>query len=253
MGLFSLEGKVALITGGNTGIGQGIAYAMAEAGADIYVAAHAKKNWEETEKVITEKGSKVFFYELDLTSKEARLSMVDDCLKRYDKIDILVNNAGILRRAPIEEYADEDWAYVMDLNINAVYYLSKLVLDRSMLKQKSGKIINLASMLSYQGGLYVPPYAASKHAIVGLTRSFANELASKNIQVNGIAPGYIKTQNTLGIRQDPKRAPTILARIPTGRWGEPSDIGGAAVFLASKASDYVNAHILAVDGGWLSR
>lgn len=170
----------------------------------------------------------------------------------YGKIDILVNNAGTIRRAPLLEYTEEDWNAVMDINLNALYFLSQDV-AKIMEEQGHGKIINVASMLSFQGGKFVPPYTASKHGVAGLTKAFANELACKNIQVNAIAPGYIKTANTAPIRADEKRNAEILDRIPAGRWADPFDLMGAIVFLASKASDYVNGHILAVDGGWLVR
>jgi 2-deoxy-D-gluconate 3-dehydrogenase len=173
-------------------------------------------------------------------------------LGRIRKIDVLVNNAGTIRRAPLLEYKDEDWQAVMDINLNAVYYLSQEV-AKQMVKQGGGKIINIASMLSFQGGKFVPPYTASKHGVAGLTKAFANELAEKNIQVNAIAPGYIETANTAPIRADENRNKEILGRIPAGKWGTPFDLMGSIVFLASKASDYVTGHILAVDGGWLVR
>lgn len=173
-------------------------------------------------------------------------------MKIYGKIDILVNNAGTIRRAPLLEYKDSDWEAVMNINLNAVYYMSQDV-AKIMVTQGSGKIINVASMLSFQGGKFVPPYTASKHGVAGLTKAFANELACKNIQVNAIAPGYIKTANTAPIRADEKRNAEILSRIPADKWAEPSELMGAIVFLASRASDYVNGHILAVDGGWLVR
>jgi 2-deoxy-D-gluconate 3-dehydrogenase len=177
---------------------------------------------------------------------------VSECIRAYGRIDILVNNAGTIRRAPLLEYKDEDWDEVIDINLNAVYRLSREVAV-IMAKQGSGKIINIASMLSFQGGKFVPPYTASKHGVVGLTRSFASELAQYNIQVNAIAPGYIETANTAPIRADSNRYQEITSRIPTGRWGQTSDLMGAVIFLASHASDYVNGHVLAVDGGWLVR
>jgi len=183
--------------------------------------------------------------------RKIRKSVIE-CVKIYGRIDILVNNAGTIRRAPLLEYKDNDWKDVLDINLNAVYYLSQDV-AKIMEKQGSGKIINIASMLSFQGGKFVPAYTASKHAVAGITKSFANELASKNIQVNAIAPGYVKTLNTAPIRADEKRNKEILDRIPANRWAEPFDLMGSIIFLASKASDYVNGHILVVDGGWLIR
>ena len=173
-------------------------------------------------------------------------------MSEFGKIDILVNNAGTIRRAPLLEYKEEDWNAVMDINLNAVYFLSQEV-AKIMVNQKSGKIINIASMLAFQGGKFVPPYTASKHGVAGITKAFANELACHNVQINAIAPGYIKTANTAPIRADENRNAEILSRIPAERWADPFDLMGCVVFLASKASDYVNGHVLAVDGGWLVR
>ncbi|MFL0252442.1 2-dehydro-3-deoxy-D-gluconate 5-dehydrogenase KduD [Clostridium neuense] len=249
---FSLKGKVAIVTGGNTGLGQGYTVALAKAGADLLVTTHDKKNWEETRALVEKAGRKIEFIEGDLTDKEYRDKIVEKCMNIYGKIDILVNNAGTIRRAPLLEYKDEDWQAVLDINLNALYYLSQKV-AKIMVKQESGKIINVASMLTFQGGKFVPPYTASKHAVAGVTKAFANELACHNIQVNAIAPGYIKTANTEPIRADINRNNEILSRIPAEKWGEPADLMGTVVFLASRASDYVNGHILAVDGGWLVR
>jgi 2-deoxy-D-gluconate 3-dehydrogenase len=248
---FSLAGKVAIVTGGNTGLGQGYAVALAKAGADLFIVAH-NEDWEETRGLIEGTGSRVEFFQADLTDKNAIKEVVAACLKAYGKIDILVNNAGTIRRAPLLEYKQEDWDAVMDINLNAVYLLSQEV-AKVMVEQKSGKIINVASMLSFQGGKFVPPYTASKHAVAGLTKAFANELAEHDIQINAIAPGYIATANTAPIRADEKRNAEILSRIPAGRWADPSDLQGVVVFLASKASDYMNGHVLAIDGGWLAR
>ncbi|MEG0730618.1 MAG: 2-dehydro-3-deoxy-D-gluconate 5-dehydrogenase KduD, partial [Cetobacterium sp.] len=197
-------------------------------------------------------GRKIVFCQADLTKKEDIKKVVDTCMAEFGRIDILVNNAGTIRRAPLLEYKEEDWNAVMDINLNAVYHLSQQV-AKIMVEQGSGKIINIASMLSFQGGKFVPPYTASKHAIAGITKAFANELASKNIQINAIAPGYVATANTAPIRADEKRNAEILSRIPAERWAEPFDLMGTVVFLSSKASDYVNGHILAIDGGWLVR
>ncbi|MFP5114638.1 2-dehydro-3-deoxy-D-gluconate 5-dehydrogenase KduD [Bacillaceae bacterium C204] len=248
---FRLDGKVAIVTGGNTGLGQGYAVALAKAGADLFIVAHGS-NWEETKDLIEKDGRKVTFFQGDLTKSDTINEIVKACLDAYGKIDILVNNAGTIRRAPLLEYKEEDWNAVIDLNLNALYFLSQEV-AKVMVEQKSGKIINVASMLSFQGGKFVPPYTASKHGVAGITKAFANELGQHNIQINAIAPGYIATANTAPIREDATRDQEILSRIPAGRWGTPFDLMGTVVFLSSKASDYMNGHILAVDGGWLVR
>lgn len=248
---FKLDGKVAIVTGGNTGLGMAYVEALATAGADILVTTF-DNNIEEVKNIVESLGRKIVFVQGDLTKKETRDRVVSTCLDEFGKIDILINNAGTIRRAPLLEYKDEDWQAVIDINLNAVYYLSQAV-AKVMAKQGYGKIINIASMLSFQGGKFVPPYTASKHGVAGITKAFANELADLNIQVNAIAPGYIKTANTAPIRADKVRNQEILSRIPAGRWGEVSDLMGTVVFLSSKASDYLNGHILAIDGGWLVR
>lgn len=248
---FSLQGKVAIVTGGNTGLGQGYAVALAKAGADLFIVTHGT-NWEETRTLIEQENRRVEFYQADLAKRESCKGIVEACMAKYGKIDILVNNAGTIRRAPLLEYKEEDWEAVMDLNLNSVYYLSQLV-AREMVAQKSGKIINIASMLSYQGGKFVPPYTTSKHGIAGLTKAFANELAEHGLQINAIAPGYVETKNTAPIRENEARLAEITSRIPAGRWATPADLMGVVVFLASRASDYMNGHIIAVDGGWLAR
>jgi 2-dehydro-3-deoxy-D-gluconate 5-dehydrogenase len=248
---FSLAGKVAIVTGGNTGLGQGYAVALAKAGADLFVVTH-DDNWNETRELIEQEGRRVEFFQADLTNREAIKNVVTACKEAYGHIDILVNNAGTIRRAPLLEYKQEDWDAVMEINLNAVYFLSQEV-AKVMVEQKSGKIINIASMLSYQGGKFVPPYTASKHAVAGVTKSFANELAEYGLQINAIAPGYVATANTAPIRADEQRNKEILSRIPAARWASPADLMGAVVFLSSRASDYMNGHILAVDGGWLAR
>lgn len=251
MDFFSLKGKVAIVTGGNTGLGQGYVVALAKAGADLFVPTY-DTNWDETRELVEKEGRKIVFCQADLTKKEDIIKVVETCKAEFGKIDVLVNNAGTIRRAPLLEYKDEDWQAVMDINLNAVYYLSKEVAN-VMAEQGSGKIINIASMLSFQGGKFVPPYTASKHGVAGITKAFANELADKNIQINAIAPGYIETANTAPIRADEKRNAEILGRIPAAKWGKPFDLMGTVVFLSSRASDYINGHILAVDGGWLVR
>ena len=251
MDFFSLKGKVAIVTEGNTGLGQAYVVALAKAGADLFVVTYDRA-WDETRAMVEAEGRKVEFFQADLTDRTQVSKTVEECIKVYGKIDILVNNAGTIRRAPLLEYKDEDWDAVMAINIDSVYHLSQDV-AKVMVKQGAGKIINIASMLAFQGGKFVPPYTASKHGVAGITKAFANELAAHNIQINAIAPGYIKTANTAPIRADEKRNAEILSRIPAERWADPFDLMGAVVFLASKASDYVNGHILAVDGGWLVR
>lgn len=251
MDFFRLDGKVAIVTGGNTGLGQAYAVALAKAGADLVIPTF-DNNWDETRELIEKEGKKVLFVQGDLTKKEDRAKVIDATMKEFGKIDVLINNAGTIRRTPLLEYKEEDWNAVMDINLNAVYFLSQDV-AKVMVEQGGGKIVNVASMLSFQGGKFVPPYTASKHGVAGITKAFANELACKNIQINAIAPGYIKTANTAPIRADEKRNAEILGRIPADRWADPFDLMGAIVFLSSKASDYVNGHILAVDGGWLVR
>lgn len=251
MDFFSLKNKVAIVTGGNTGLGQGYVVALAKAGADVFVVTH-DTDWEETRELVEKEGRQVEFFQQDLTKADAAKDVTEACLKVFNKIDILVNNAGTIRRSPLLEYKDEDWNAVLDINLNAVYHLSQEV-AKVYAKQGYGKIINVASMLSFQGGKFVPSYTASKHGVAGLTKAFANELSELNIQVNAIAPGYIKTANTAPIRADEKRNQEILNRIPANRWGEPFDLMGTVVFLASRASDYMTGHIVAVDGGWLVR
>lgn len=251
MDFFSLKGKVAVVTGGNTGLGQGYVVALAKAGADVFVVTY-DTNWEETRALVEKEGRRIAFFQADLSQRDQITASVDACMKEFGRIDILVNNAGTIRRAPLLEYKDEDWKAVMAINLDAVYYLSQDV-AKIMVKQGSGKIINIASMLSFQGGKFVPPYTASKHGVAGITKAFANELADKGIQVNAMAPGYIATANTAPIRADENRNNEILGRIPAGRWGAPFDLMGAVVFLSSKASDYITGHILAIDGGWLVR
>ncbi|MBD8067810.1 2-dehydro-3-deoxy-D-gluconate 5-dehydrogenase KduD [Bacillus sp. PS06] len=248
---FNLEGKTAIVTGGNTGLGQGYVVALAKAGADLFVVTY-DTNWDETRELVEKEGRRIEFFQADLTKTETISDVVAACVEAFGKIDILVNNAGTIRRNPLLEYKQEDWNAVMAINLDSVYFLSQEV-AKVMVEQKSGKIINIASMLAFQGGKFVPPYTASKHAVAGITKAFANELAEHNVQINAIAPGYVATANTAPIRADEKRNAEILSRIPANRWANPSDLMGTVVFLSSRASDYVNGHILAIDGGWLAR
>jgi len=247
---FDLTGRVALVTGANTGIGQGIALALAGAGADLAVVGHIAP--DETIEQATAMGSRAVFIEANLLSIEPVGAVVEEALAALGGLDILVNNAGIIRRADAVEFSEEDWDAVMDINLKTVFFLCQAA-GRHMLEQGRGKIINIASMLSFQGGIRVPSYTASKSGVAGITKLLANEWGGRGVNINAIAPGYIATDNTAQLRADADRSRAILDRIPAGRWGEPADLGGAAVFLASPASDYVNGHVLAVDGGWLAR
>ncbi|KIL19796.1 2-dehydro-3-deoxy-D-gluconate 5-dehydrogenase KduD [Bacillus pumilus] len=248
--LFSLEGKTALVTGPGTGIGQGIAVALARSGADI-IGTYHHTPLEETKALVEQAGRSFHAVQVDFSDPQTVKQAVDAMLQKHT-IDILINNAGTIKREQAAHYSEEDWHTVMDVNINSLFFLTQRV-GRQMLKNRQGKIVNIASLLSFQGGVFVPAYTASKHAVAGLTKAFANEWANQHIQVNAIAPGYIATNNTQAIRDDENRNEEILKRIPAGRWGKPEDLAGAAVFLSSPASDYMNGHTLAVDGGWLAR
>ncbi|MCY7571984.1 2-dehydro-3-deoxy-D-gluconate 5-dehydrogenase KduD [Bacillus pumilus] len=248
--LFSLEGKTALVTGPGTGIGQGIAVALARSGANI-IGTYHHTPLEETKALVKQAGRSFHAVQVDFSDPQTAKQAVDAMLQKHT-IDILINNAGTIKREQAAHYSEEDWHTVMDVNINSLFFLTQRV-GRQMLKNRQGKIVNIASLLSFQGGVFVPAYTASKHAVAGLTKAFANEWANQHIQVNAIAPGYIATNNTQAIRDDENRNEEILKRIPAGRWGKPEDLAGAAVFLSSPASDYMNGHILAVDGGWLAR
>jgi 2-deoxy-D-gluconate 3-dehydrogenase len=249
--IFDLHGKTALVTGSSRGLGSGIALALAEAGAQI--ALHGLKSVPaESIKQIENTGGKPIIVTGDVSDPDACTRMIDEVMNNLGRIDILVNNAGTIRRSPAADYSWEDWNAVLETNLSSVFRLSQLA-GRQMLAQGSGKIINIASLLTFQGGVFVPSYAAAKGGVGQLTKAFANEWASKGINVNAIAPGYMETDNTAALRADPVRSRQILERIPAGRWGTPSDLGGAAIFLASRASDYMHGHILVVDGGWMSR
>ena len=247
---FSLEGKVALVTGGNTGLGQGIAVALAQAGADVAVAGIAPPT--ETIAKITSLGRRCLAIEANLISIEPVERVIRETIDGLGGLDILVNNAGLIRRADAVDFSEQDWDDVMNVNIKSAFFISQAA-GRHFIAQGRGKIINIASMLSFQGGIRVPSYTASKSGIAGITRLLANEWAAKGINVNAIAPGYMATDNTAALRADEDRNKSILDRIPAARWGTPEDLGGTAVFLASSASDYVNGAVLPVDGGWLAR
>ncbi len=246
--LFGLKGKVAIVTGSNTGLGQGICRAFAEAGAKVVGV--SRRPSDETKAMIGEAFHNVI---ADLSSCEVIPSIVEETVAKFGRVDILVNNAGIIKRQDSLEFSEENWDTVLNVNLKTVFFLTQAVARRFVEQGTGGKIINIASMLSYQGGIRAPSYTASKSAIRGITMTLSNEWAKYGINVNGIAPGYMATNNTEQLRQDGERSADILARIPAGRWGTPADLEGAAVFLASAASDYVNGFTLAVDGGWLGR
>lgn len=248
---FDLTGKVALVTGGNTGLGQGIALALAEAGADIVSVALSDS--DDTVAKVQALGRRAHAISADLTSIEPVERVVQEALAAMGRIDVLVNNAGLIRRADAVDFTEADWDLVMNINLKTVFFMSQAVARLFIKQGDGGKIINIASMLSFQGGIRVPSYTASKSGVAGLTKLMANEWAPHRITANAIAPGYFATANTQALREDPVRSAEILGRIPAGRWGEPSDLGGAAVFLASRASDYVQGAILPVDGGWQAR
>jgi 2-deoxy-D-gluconate 3-dehydrogenase len=248
---FKLDGKVAIVTGGSRGLGQGMALGLAEAGADLFVVDISGAS--ETQSKIRAMGKKCEIMTVDLSLHDAAEKTISQCKQRMGRVDILVNNAGIIRRAPVLEFSAKDWDDVINVNLRAVFFLCQAA-GRVMVEQgQGGKIINIASMLSFQGGILIPSYTASKSGVMGLTRLLANELASRGINVNAIAPGYMATDNTAPLRADKERNKAILDRIPAGRWGTPEDLQGVVVFLASDASAYLNGYTIAVDGGWLAR
>jgi len=249
MRLFDLSGKAAIVTGGGRGLGAAMAVGLAEAGADIAIVTNTASA-EETAAAVRAFGRKAIIIQADVSNRDALPGIVEQTIAAFGKIDILVNNAGIIRRTPAADHSYEDWQAVIDINLNSVFVLSQIV-GKQMIEQGSGKIINIASMLSFQGGVNVPGYTSSKHAVAGLTKALASEWASKGVQVNAIAPGYMSTDNTEALRNDEVRYNQILGRIAAGRWGEAEDLVGPAVFLASSASDYMSGHVMAVDGGWL--
>ena len=248
---FRLTGKVAIVTGSRTGLGQGMAMGLAEAGADIV--GIDINHLEETRKGVEERGRRFLGIEADLSNIGVIGEIVERTVREFGRVDILINNAGIIRRADALEFSEKDWDDVMNINLKTVFFFSQAVARQFVKQQTGGKIVSVASLLSFQGGIRVPSYTASKSGVMGITRLLANEWAKYNINVNAIAPGYMATDNTAPLRQDPKRSEEILTRIPAGRWGTPEDLQGVAVFLASEASRYVNGYTVAVDGGWLAR
>jgi len=248
---FKLTGKVAIVTGAGRGLGRAMACGLAEAGADLALV--GSTTTDATAQAVRAAGRRVCQIQANLLQPAAVAGIVERTVTELGGVDILVNNAGIIRRAPLLEFNETDWDEVVQVNQRSLFFLSQAV-ARQMVKQgRGGKIINIASMLSFQGGIRVTSYTASKSAVLGLTRIMANELAPQGINVNAIAPGYMETDNTAALRADPKRNAEILARIPAGRWGMPEDLQGAVVFLASPASDYMHGYTLAIDGGWLAR
>lgn len=248
---FRLEGKVAIVTGCDTGLGQGMAVALAEAGCDV-VGVNREIPHETAEK-INALGRRFMAIQADLSQQDALTSIVTQSVSAFGRIDILVNNAGTIRRQDALDFSEKDWDDVMNLNLKSVFFLSQAVARQFLAQGNGGKIINIASMLSFQGGIRVPSYTASKSGVLGITRLLANEWAAKGINVNAIAPGYMATNNTQQLRADSERNQEIIDRIPAGRWGTPNDLKGPVVFLASSASDYIHGYTLAVDGGWLAR
>lgn len=248
---FSLSGKVAIITGASRGLGEGMALGLAEAGADTVVVASSNKINQTADK-IKAMGQKALAIQADLSSITPIPYIIEQTLAEFGKIDILLNCAGIIRRAPAVEFTENDWDDVININQKSLFFICQAA-AKQMIKQGKGKIINIASLLSFQGGIIVPSYTASKSAVAGITKALANEWAAYGINVNAIAPGYMATEMTEALQKNHDRASDILSRIPQGRWGTPEDLKGAAVYLASEASDYLQGHVLAVDGGWLSR
>ncbi len=248
---FKLDGKIALVTGGNKGIGKGIIMALAEAGADI-VSVSRSGEFAEIEKIVNSLGKKFTGYKCDFADRDSLYQFINSVKTDIGNIDILINNAGTIMRNPIEQHSDEYWDKVMEVNLNSQFILTREI-GKGMLEKGSGKIVFIASLLSFQGGITVPGYAASKGGIKQLTQAFSNEWASKGININAIAPGYIATDNTAALRADEQRNKSILERIPQGRWGTPEDFMGTVVFLSSVASNYLNGSVVLVDGGWMGR
>jgi 2-dehydro-3-deoxy-D-gluconate 5-dehydrogenase len=249
---FSLEHKWALVTGASRGLGQALAVGLANAGATVICSSSQTNGCEQTIAEITRSGGKAFELSADLSDEVAVRKLAIDALEMSGGVDILINNGGTIFRQAAVDFSMQEWHRVIQVNLDSVFVLSQII-GKNMINKQRGKIINIASMLSYSGGMTVPAYTASKHAIAGLTKALANEWGQFNIQVNAIAPGYFKTDNTMAIQNNEVRNKEITQRIPAGRWGEPNDLSGAAIFLASSASNYVNGHIIAVDGGWLAR
>ena len=251
-GLFDLSGKVALVTGASRGLGAGMALALADAGADVAVHASTQPP-AATEAAIRAKGRQARGFTANLAQREETRRLIPSVVDAFGRIDILVNNAATIRRAPAAQHPDDMWDELIEVNLSSVFLLSRAAGMHMLERGTGGKIVNVASLLSFQGGITVPSYAAAKGGVAQLTKAMSNEWAAHRINVNAIAPGYMATDNTSALQADPVRSRQIMERIPAGRWGKPEDLGGAVVFLASGASDYVNGHVLVVDGGWLGR
>jgi 2-dehydro-3-deoxy-D-gluconate 5-dehydrogenase len=249
---FKLHDRVALVTGASTGLGAAIAIALAEAGAQVASHGYTRSPASTCDR-ITSAGGVAHAITGDLAKAETAKNLITQTLDRFGRIEILINNAGTIRRAPAVDYSDDDWTAVIEVNLSSVFRLSQLAGKHMIESGRGGKIVNIASLLSFQGGITVPAYAASKGGVAQLTKALANEWAKHRINVNAIAPGYMRTTNTAALQADETRNRKILERIPAGRWGDPEDIAGAAVFLSSSASNYVNGHVLVVDGGWMGR
>lgn len=248
---FSLDGKTAIVTGASTGLGQGIALGLASAGANIVGVDYVEM--PETDEKVRELGKSFLGITANLLTIDPIQGVIDQAVDKFGHVDILVNNAGIIRRCDAIDFTEKDWDDVMDINIKTVFFFSQAVSKQFIKQNSGGKIINIASMLSFQGGIRVPSYTASKSGVMGITRAMANEWAKHHININAIAPGYMETNNTAALRADEDRNKSILERIPADRWGTPEDLAGTAVFLASAAADYINGYTIAVDGGWLAR
>lgn len=250
--LFSLNNKIALVTGASRGLGQALAIALAQAGAKVICSSSRPNGTQNTIHKITEAGGTAVEIAADLSDRDAVKNLAEAAWEKFGKVDILLNNGGTIARFPATDFPLEEWDRVIQVNLTATFYLAQLI-GKRMIEQGHGKIINIASMLSYSGGITVPAYTASKHGVAGVTKALANEWAQHNLQINAIAPGYFRTDNTQKLQEDPARSTAIQNRIPANRWGNPEDLGGAAVFLASDASNYVNGTIINVDGGWMAR
>jgi 2-dehydro-3-deoxy-D-gluconate 5-dehydrogenase len=253
MDAFKLDGQVALVTGASRGLGAAIACGLAAAGADVALHSNEHPATNTAEQIAAANGRRTELLTADLADRAAADRLVAQTLAAFGRIDILVNNAGIIRRRPAVQHTDDEWDVVIEVNLSNAFRLSRAVGKHLLDAQRPGKIINVASLLSFQGGITVPGYAAAKGGLVQLTKALANEWASHGINVNAIAPGYMQTDNTKALREDPQRNRQITERIPAGRWGTPDDVSGAAIFLASRAADYVHGHVLVVDGGWMGR
>lgn len=250
---FKLDGKVAFVTGSSSGLGQAMAVALAEAGGTVVCHASKTGGANETVEKIAALGAQTAEVAGDMSDKAVPSRLVAEIIEKFGRIDILVNNAGTIRRAPAVEFSEEDWELVLEVNLSSIFRLSQAAARKMLERGRGGKIVNIASLLSFQGGITVPAYTASKSGVAGLTKAFANEWARHNINVNAIAPGYFATNNTAALQADETRNRQILERIPAGHWGKPEDLAGAVVFLSSAASDYLQGHILVVDGGWMAR